>query len=239
LRRLPTGLKVGSLLLGGCSSLEVLPEDLEVSFLDLSGCTGLKSWPLQASVKCGRLNVAGCTQLRTLPPWLGSISHLDLKGCGLLDELPDGLLVSSWLDLAETGIQSLPTSLQNTRLRWKGVPIDERIAFRPETITVPEVLGEPNAERRRVLLERMGYERFLTEAQAEKLDQDRDPGGERRLLRVSLSHDEPLVCLAVSCPSTGRQYMLRVPPSMRTCHQAAAWIAGFDRQSDYHPIAET
>jgi hypothetical protein len=30
-----------------------------------------------------------------------------------------------------------------------------------------------------------------------------------------------------------------VPPAMRTCHQAAAWIAGFDNPNDYRPILET
>jgi hypothetical protein len=119
------------------------------------------------------------------------------------------------------------------------VPIDERIAFRPETITGTEVLEEQNAERRRVLLERMGYEAFLQQVQAQEVHRDSDPGGERRLLRVPLGSDEPLVCLAVFCPSTGRQYLLRVPPGMRTCHQAAAWIAGFDNPKAYRPIAES
>jgi hypothetical protein len=92
---------------------------------------------------------------------------------------------------------------------------------------------------RRVLLERMGYERFLREAEADVLDEDADAGGPRRLLRVALGDDEPLVCLAVRDPSTGRQYLLRVPPNMRSCHQAAAWIAGFDDPDDYHPVVET
>ena len=85
----------------------------------------------------------------------------------------------------------------------------------------------------------MGYERFVGQAQAQVLDRDRDPGGERQLLRVPLQGDEPLVCISVFCPSTGRQYMLRVPPQMRTCRQAVAWIAGFDNPDDYRPVAET
>jgi hypothetical protein len=89
------------------------------------------------------------------------------------------------------------------------------------------------------MMERKGYEDFLREAKAEKLDQDFDPGGVRRLLRVAIPGDEDLVCLAVSCPSTGRQYLLRVPPNTRTCRGAAAWIAGFDNADDYTPIAET
>ena len=89
------------------------------------------------------------------------------------------------------------------------------------------------------MLERMGYGAFLSHADAIVLDSDEDPGGERRLLKVPQENDEDLLCLAVYCPSTARQYILRVPPTMRTCRQAAAWIAGFDNVDDYQPIAET
>ena len=119
------------------------------------------------------------------------------------------------------------------------MPINERIAFHPERITVNEILSAANAELRRVLLERVGLDRFLSEAGAEVLDQDRDAGGERRLLRVPMSGDEDLVCVLVHCPSTSRRYILRVPPTMKTCHQAIAWTAGFENPDDYSPLVET
>jgi len=40
-------------------------------------------------------------------------------------------------------------------------------------------------------------------------------------------------------PSTGRQSVLRVPPDMETCQQAAAWVAGFDDPKNYRPQVET
>ena len=239
LRSLSDGLKVGTLSLAGCISLRALPEGLDVSFLDVSGCVGLREWPQRGSLRFGRLNARGCSGLTSLPPWLTQIAQLDLRGCERLTSLPDGLRVTSWLDLADTGITALPDGLAALPLRWRGVPIDARIAFHPETIAASEVLGEGNAEKRRVLLERMGYEAFLADAQAQVLDRDTDPGGERRLLRVPLPADEDLICVAVSCPSTGRQYVIRVPPRTRTCRQAAAWIAGFENADDYRPIAET
>jgi hypothetical protein len=61
----------------------------------------------------------------------------------------------------------------------------------------------------------------------------------RKLLRVPMKGDEDLVCVLVICPSTSRQYILRVPPTMRTCRQAIAWTAGFDNADDYHPLVET
>ncbi len=239
LEALPPGLSVGTLILRDCHNLQTLPEDLDLFFLDISGCTALREWPRRGSIRFGHVRAQGCTELRSLPPWLENVSQLDLRDCTSIRELPEGLTVNAWVDLANTGITGLPPALNKVPLRWRGVPIDERIAFEPATITVRDVLDEPNVERRRVLLERMGYAAFLSHEDAQVIHRDEDPGGERRLLRVRQPNDEDLVCLAVYCPSTGRQYILRVPPSTRTCRQAAAWIAGFDNVDDYQPIAET
>ena len=239
LAELPVGLKVGSLVLRGCTALPALPEGLDVCFLDLQGCTRLERWPERASIRIGRLNVSGCSRLTYLPRGLRRLAQLDVSNCASLCELPEGLEVSSWVEVANTPIRTLPASLHGARLRWRGVPVDERVAFRPETLTADEVLHERNAELRRVMLERVGFERFMHQAGAEVLDRDRDAGGERQLLRVPLEGDEPLVCVSVYCPSTGRRYLLRVPPAMETCRQAVAWTAGFDDPEDYRPLAET
>lgn len=45
--------------------------------------------------------------------------------------------------------------------------------------------------------------------------------------------------LECRCPSTGRLYLLPVPPQIATCRAAAAWIAGFDNPNDYAPVLET
>lgn len=239
LQALPAGLKVGSLVLRNCISLDALPENLDTYFLDMSGCTGIDRWPAQASVSVGRFSARGCAQLVKLPPWLVRIAQLDLRDCANLAHLAEGLVVSSWIDVAGTKITSLPRSLYGVQIRWRGVPVDARIAFLSETITSHEVLAETNAEKRRVMLERMGYEKFLADAQGETLDEDRDAGGPRRLVKVPMAGDEALVCVSVICPSTGRQYVLRVPPDTATCHQAAAWVAGFDNADDYRPLIET
>jgi hypothetical protein len=147
--------------------------------------------------------------------------------------------VRSWIDIGGTGITSLPDSLSGIGLRWRGVPVSAQIAFFPETLSGSDILAERNAELRRVMIERVGFDKFLRDVNAEVLDNDRDRGGERKLLRVPLKDDEPIVIVSVHCPSTGRQYLVRVPPTTRTCHQAVAWTAGFDNPDDYAPVAET
>lgn len=239
LTSLPEEFKVGSLNLRGCTALERLPEGLDAWFLDLQGCTGLAEWPRRAAIHTGRLNLRGCTGMTYLPDYVTRLASLDIGGCVNLRELPEGLQITGWLDVASGGLSYLPDSLACVALRWRGVPIDGRIAFDPGSITVEEVLAESNAERRRVLLERVGYDQFFAEADAAIVDHDTDPGGERRLLQVPMEGDEDLVCLEVNCPSTARKYLIRVPPKLITCRDAAAWIAGFDHADDYQPLIET
>ena len=58
-------------------------------------------------------------------------------------------------------------------------------------------------------------------------------------MRVVIPGEDHLVCIVVKCPTTGRQFVIRVPPQMTNCPQAAAWIAGFDNPKDYEPVLET
>ncbi|HYG33206.1 MAG TPA: hypothetical protein VEC99_00390 [Clostridia bacterium] len=239
LASLPEGLTAGSISLRNCPLLEALPENLSTWFLDLTGCQRFERWPTRGAVHHGSLILRNCTRVSMLPKWIGRLAQLDIAGCIQLTEIPDGISVSSWVDIGGTRITSLPPSLQGAALRWRGVRVNERIAFHPEQLTAKEALAERNAELRRVMIERMGYLRFAQEAKAKVLDQDRDSGGPRQLLMIDLREDEALVGLSCFCPSTRRQYFLRVPPTMKTCHQAAAWIAGFDNPKLYRPQIET
>jgi hypothetical protein len=239
LEELPAGLKVSVLIVQGCTALYALPEASDIYFLDMTRCMHISTFPRQGRERMGRLIARECTALRELPNWLRGVGQLDVSGCSALRTLPEYLQITGWLDVADTAITELPESMRDVALCWRSVRIDERVAFRPWEIQADEVLKEENAEHRRVLLERMGHERFVELVQPEVLNADSDPGGARRLLRIAMGNDEPLCLLAVQCPSTGRQYTLRVPPTMRTCRQAAAWIAGFDNPDDYQPVAES
>jgi hypothetical protein len=239
LARLPDRLKTGSLILRGCTALESLPENMSVYLLDISGCTRIRALPSRGAIHFGRFHARNCVNLEALPDWLENLSVLDLRNCALIDRLPPKLKISDWIDFSGTKITTLPPHLDNVKLRWRGVPVDRRIVFHPETVTSDEILKENNAEVRRVMLERVGFERFVELANAKTLDTDRDKGGERKLLKVVMPSDEDLVCVSFSCPSTGRKYVVRVPPTTRTARAAVAWIAGFDNPNDYKPDMES
>lgn len=239
LARLPDNLATGSLSLSGCISLRALPADLNVAFLDLTGCGSLRRLPDDMRLRGGHLILRNCQWLTRLPEEPGEVAGLDLAGCLNVTRLPDGLQVASWIDLAGTGVTELPARLDHVGLRWRGIPVSRRVVFHPETLRAEEILGERNAELRRVMIERFGYERLLEATRAVELDRDSDPGGERRLLRIALEGDEDIVCVSVQCPSTGHKFILRVPPTIQSCRQAIAWTAGYDNPDEYAPAVET
>lgn len=235
---LPKRLSVPNLSLRDCLSLEALPTQLEVRFLDIGGCVRLTELPAGMS-RLERLFAGGCTRLAGLPDNLPRLTHLDVSECPALTSLPAEFEMNGTIDVAGSGLNRLPAGCRQARLLWRGAPVNDRIAFSPETITVQEILLERNVEVRRVMLERVGMQWFVEHAQAEELDADRDAGGPRRLLRIPLDGEADMVCVVVLCPSTGRRYILRVPARIRTCRQAIAWTAGFDDPDEYQPLLET
>jgi len=245
LESLPDHLQTGSLIVRGCTQLETLPDGLSIYFLDASNCSRLQEWGATGQVEVGNINVSGCSRLIYLPDWMDKIASLNIQGCMNLHHLPDHLIVTGMIELANSGLVALPEGCSKTELRWRDVIVDPKIVFHPEQITVQEIMVETNIELRRVMLDRMGYEAFFKQANAIELHRDVDSGGVRRLLQVEFQDhnrwekDEPIVCLSVICPSTARHYIIRVPPTMQTCHQAAAWVAGFDDSDQYYPIHET
>lgn len=105
----------------------------------------------------------------------------------------------------------------------------------PEKLTAEQVLKEDNTELRRVLIEKIGMERFVELAKPEILDEDEKVG---KLLRIKLAGDEDIVLLNVKDSSTDRMYLLRVPPKTKTALEAKAWTFGME-PSEFILIKET
>lgn len=259
--QLAPNLTIERINLAGCTSLVELPKRLRFSWLNMTGCTSFTTWGEDTEVIDSKNNdqysqwnrrnnprsliLSGCVRLTHLPDWVESLNYLDVSNCVNLQALPRTLRYIRELEIGDSGLRGCPPNLNYERLWWHGVEIDDRIAWTPEKIKIQDIWDEFNLEKRRVMIDRMGYDRFFRDANAELLDIDEDTGGERQLLRVELPatnqwrREEPVVCLAVSCPSTDRRYLLRVPPHITNCHAGAAWLAGFDDPKLYAPIKET
>ena len=149
---------------------------------------------------------------------------------------------------------------------FHGVAIPEaqsHIITNPETITIAEIEAEQNAEIRRVMMERYGYERYIQDCDAEVVDScpvDYPIVGLRdaKLLVKSVLEDEDIVFVDLlnSTPEpdgTIKRYLMRVDPNAyngdasRVCQAAAAstWrdeLTGdftFEDWRDYAPVFES
>lgn len=184
----------------------------------------------------GHLDLSGASELYNLPENL-TCESIDISDCPNLTNLPKGLHVTHWIELAGSGITGLGAG-HGFVLRWRGVRVSDAIAFKAQSLTGQDILNIENVELRRVAIERLGYETFLQQVGGLIRDRDRDAGGERQLVYIPFEDDEALMVLKVICPSTKHTHILRVPPYMQSCHQAAAWIAGFTNPDDYNPLIE-
>lgn len=149
---------------------------------------------------------------------------------------------------------------------WHGVTIPAtktHIIENPSAITVQQIESETNSEIRRVMIDRYGPARYVTDSGAivvHELPSDHALIGLRtaRLLRKEVRDDEPIIYadLLNSTPEpdgTVKRYMLRVDPSAyggeaaRNVHAAAAstWRDSdsgeltYKRWQDYAPTAES
>lgn len=120
---------------------------------------------------------------------------------------------------------------------WHGVPVPEHV-IKGEFDHV-DIDREPNAEIRRCMIEKYGADRYLAEAGAREVHRD-DWG---TLYRRELPGDEDLVMVEVVNATPGpdgsfKSYWIRVPPQVRTAHEAVAWTFGKESEA-YRPSVQT
>jgi internalin A len=102
-----------------------------------------------------------------------------------------------------------------------GVKLPENYGkVHPDLWQAEWLLSESNAEIRRVLIERIGYDRICQQLQAVKLD----TWQEYTLLKIDNADVEPIYLLKMTCPSTAFIHALRVPPDMRSAQEAIRWV---------------
>ena len=191
------------------------------------------------NVSPGWLQINNCPKLSQLPNGL-SLEGLQVSNLTALKRLPKDLCCRSAIEISGTEIEKVEQEqMRSLQFQFQGVPVPAHAFFEPEKITIEEILGSRNAEVRRMMLQQMGVERFVSQTKQWVVDQDSDPGGKRLLIRFKGrfgTFDRYLLC---SCPSTVRVYLMQVPDSVQTCRAAAAWLAGFDNPDDYQPLIET
>lgn len=112
-----------------------------------------------------------------------------------------------------------------------GVRVDEQIVMRPETMTVKQIEGEDNAERKRVMIERFGVSRYLSESEAKLLDADHEGARQGAAARCLIETSQGEKWLYGTDGSTKRGYYIPVPNEAKTCQEAHNLIAGFNESN--------
>ncbi len=134
---------------------------------------------------------------------------------------------------------------------WHGVKVPKDVILRPDGITVGKIDGETNTEVRRVMVERMGHERFVRESGAKLISEDQDLYDRPRKLwhRDQGVEFEPLRLVEVvnSTPEPDgarKSYFLAIPQfddrgdEILTPAHAVAWTFSMTPE-DYRTLVET
>jgi hypothetical protein len=103
----------------------------------------------------------------------------------------------------------------------KGVRVDEQIVKNPETQTIEQIKKEQNEEIRRIRIERYGWNRYLKENNATRLDYRRN---DIENTLEALFRCDNMTILVSHCTSTPRVYSLEVPAEIKKCEQAQNWL---------------
>lgn len=113
------------------------------------------------------------------------------------------------------------------------VEVPEYVITRPYEITVARIEAEENAEVRRIMTERFGYGRYLSETGAKVLDMDviavntlDEAFGS--MPRALMEDKQGQRWLVGTDGSTKRVYYMRAPSEANTCAEAHSALAGFD-----------
>lgn len=120
---LPRGLKVYGLLDISNTNIEELPENLNIGDIELKG-SAIKSIPKRIGHKIVRVDISGCKNITSLPPWMENITNLFLAGTGI-EYLPEDLREVNILSLSGSKIKKLPENLKVRDLDLSDTPIAE------------------------------------------------------------------------------------------------------------------
>lgn len=127
-----------------------------------------------------------------------------------------------------------------------GELVNWQIIEEPDSFDVETLMSILNQEVRSLILKRMGPESLIKRFKAKVLDTN----NEHQCKLVGVDEHRSVVVtdttvyyrhvfLLLTDHSTARQYMLEVPPEMRTCEEALAWSFGLEKAADYQPVLQT
>lgn len=114
-----------------------------------------------------------------------------------------------------------------------GVVVPEKVVMQPETLTIKEIEGEENAEIKRIMINRYGVGKYLSDIGAEVVDVDTvtvnkfDGKDAVAMPRALMRAKDGAQYMCGTDGSTERVYYMNVDPSAKTCKEAHESICSF------------
>ena len=145
-----------------------------------------------------------------------------------------------WRDRSGAHKANWQNFFRKAKQSWKDGQIfhklqDYLLFLKADKLTAREILSCRNVEIRTLLLNEFGHERLIKELKGIIIHQE----GDSQLIKLDLgSITEPIRVIKVRDSTTNKYYILRVPPTVKTCRQAIAWTFGLE-ENEYYPIKET
>jgi hypothetical protein len=124
---------------------------------------------------------------------------------------------------------------------WHGVSIPAKLVEYPGIQNRDDITKEENAEVRRCMMEKLGSKRFAELLGIEEIHRsgiDLDEIILYRTLEPDPTVGDHIQFVKVVCPSTRREYMLCVPPTITNALEAVAWTFG-ETPETYRPVVQT
>ena len=121
---------------------------------------------------------------------------------------------------------------------WRGVRVHRDTIERPERLCVSRIESERNAERRRVMIERYGQARYMTDSGAKLIHEDARGRLWRHHTRWGLTTWVEVRNSTPEPDGSVKTHFLSVPPDIRSASEAVAWTFGVTEET-YQPRVET
>lgn len=109
-----------------------------------------------------------------------------------------------------------------------GNRVTEQIVLRPETLTVDQIHGETNADIRSIMIDRVGWPRYIELAGLEPIDSRLNPISNTL---EQLYNSQNGTRLLATCP-TGKIASMEVEEGITTCEEAQRWLGDVDGDRD-------
>lgn len=125
---------------------------------------------------------------------------------------------------------------------WNGIRLDRDTIMYPEKISIEQINNEGNAEKRRCLIEIIGYERYLRETNAKLIDTKNVNNQIYKLYEADFGYTKAKIVELINSTAendgTYKKYFFRVSKKITDAHEAVASLYGLSK-NDYTPEVET